>query len=136
MMLRIKLLDSNGRYVTTIQAESGPKEKSVEPWKDYRHDVVLPLTSHSWFMPIPAEVDINGAAVPVPLPEGQYKATVGFGASSFWQNKEDQTIPERPNYETLMLEFPTVTIDVNPKMLSSENLIERYAAGTEAQPHR
>jgi hypothetical protein len=126
-MCMIRLVDDRGREVTVF-----PKtlvfDKSANP-KTFTHGTIRPQTSHSWFVPMPANIaDIGGK--PVPIVKGLYVASIMFSTSFYLQSAGTTTQPKEPVYCNVARKGPGVKIDVNPEAMKSANLIESYLDGS------
>jgi hypothetical protein len=92
--------------------------------ENYRSEILFPLTSHSWLIPVPSHIRVEDKVVPIS--PGKYGAQVLIASSLFYQEKKAQSPAVPQQYIPWSLALPKLVVDVNPSSLSQENLVDAY----------
>lgn len=126
----VRLIDQKGLDISPVAPLREADKRGPNSPKKYKYDIILPGTSHSWFIPVPNQVradprkptnDNNLQATP----KGEYMAEIKVVVGYFTQDKGVESIPKYPDFQVLRLTLPRISISVDPNLFNLD-IIKTY----------
>lgn len=126
----VRLINEEGLDISPMLPKMAKDKRGPNIPKTYRYDIILPGTSHSWFIPVPNQVradprkptnDNNLQATP----KGEYMAEIKVVVGYFTQDKGVESIPKYPDFQVLRLTLPRISISVDPNLFNLD-IIKTY----------
>lgn len=126
----VRLINEGGLDISPMLPKMAKDKRGPNIPKTYRYDIILPGTSHSWFVPVPNQVradhrkptnDNNLQATP----KGEYMAEIKVVVGYFTQDKGVESIPKYPDFQVLRLTLPRISISVDPNLFNLD-IIKTY----------
>ncbi len=129
-MFHIRLRNKEGLIISPRLPNLPKYKRGPNTPKTYRYDIILPGTSHAWFIPVPRQARIDPRKPTNEnnlqrTPKGNYLAEMRVVIGYFTQDKEEESIPKRPDFQTLSLDIPRISVMVDRKSLT-EDIMRAY----------
>ncbi len=123
LLFAVRLINERGLDISPMMQKIMLINTKGPTSPKYRYNIILPHTSHAWFIPVPSQVRIDPTKLInennlQPIPKGKYMAEIQVDVEYFTQDKRESLIPEppdfkHPNFQTLKLTLPCIPIIID-----------------------